>query len=372
MKSLVTSYTPKKILNVHKHCDGGWFWHKYTAHPYLGCVYGCRYCYEWDKKYNPYSNPAEFDIRLQVKKNGPDLLAQELASQPTDIIMLGDWQPIETKYHLSRAMLKIVKELGFPVFINEKSPLIVRDLNLLSAINQKSYANVGFSIITAQDDETKEIFEPKAPSIQSRFEAMKDIADAGIMTGTVFMPILPYIYDNEKNIEAVVKRTKEAGGKYVLDGGLTLVGNCQKKYYEALKVYDPKLIAKYDKLYQDSRAMSDYYQNVHNLVKRYCQKYRIANTIPRPIAFYPKKTQVNKLVAEKIYIQAREIQFQNDSDYRVLAYQKVARLLDNLEEDILTIYQKEGRDGLMKIKGIGDKIANFIEAIFNRINNVAN
>ena len=367
MRHLVTTYTPKKILNVRKHCDGGWFWHKYSAHPYSGCIYGCRYCYEWDRKYNPYSNPEDFDGRLLVKINAPDLLAQELAAQPTDIITLGDWQPIENKYRLSRAMLEVVKELGFPVFINEKSPLIVRDLNLLSDINQKSYANVGFSIITDQDNETRKLFEPRAPSVQSRFEAMKEIADAGIMTGTVLIPILPFIYDNEKNIKAVVKLTKDAGGKYVLDGGLTLLGYCQKKYYETLKVYDPKLIAKYDKLYQDPKAMSDYYQKVHNLVKKYCQEYKIANTIPRPIAFFPKRSKINQLVAEKIYIKAREMQFQSESYYRVLAYQKVARALDDIEDDILTLYQKEGRAGLKKIKGVGDKIASLIEEAFARL-----
>ena len=198
MKPLVTAYLPKKILNVRKYCDGGWFWNKYSAYPYVGCFYGCVYCYEWNQKYSSLRNPDDFDQKLRVKENAAELLAQELATRPTDIITIGDWQPIEQKYRLSRAMLAITKELNFPVFINEKSPLIVRDLDLLSKINQESYANVGFSIITDQDDATRKLFEPKAPSVQSRFEAMAKIADADIMTGlinisTVCCKLLTYI-----------------------------------------------------------------------------------------------------------------------------------------------------------------------------------
>ncbi|MDH5683050.1 MAG: radical SAM protein [candidate division WOR-3 bacterium] len=363
MKSLTATYSPKKILNVHKYCDGGWFWVKYSAHPYLGCSYGCLYCYEWDKKYTPYQDPDDFDRLVKVKDNAAELLAQELATQPVDIITLGDWQPVERKYRSSRKMLEIALELGFPVFINEKSPLITRDLDLLAKINRRSYVNVGFSIMTSQDDETRRLFEPKAPSIQSRFEAMEMISSAGIMTGTVFIPILPFIYDNEKNIKEVIKTTKQAGGKYVLDGGLTLFGYCKDKYYQALKSLDPKLIANYEKIYKDPNGLPFYYREVHSLVKKYCQQYRISNTIPRPVKFFPGKSKINKLVAEKVYLKARELQFQAESYYRILAYLKVAHGLDELDYDVFSLYQKEGSDGLKKIPGVGDKMAIVIEEV---------
>jgi DNA repair photolyase len=192
---------------------------------------------------------------------------------------------------------------------------------------------------------------------------MAKISEAGIMTGTVFMPILPFIYDNEKNIREVVKMTKEAGGKYVLDAGLTLYGYCKDKYYQALKTYEPELIGKYEKIYQDPNSMQVYYRGVHNLVKEYCQRYRIANTIPRPVGFFSKKTRINKLVAERIYIKARELQLQGESNYRVLAYLKTAWGLDEINYDILTLYQKEGKNGLQKLDGVGDKMALVIEGV---------
>lgn len=365
MKKSVSFYSPKKILNINKYSDGGWFWVKYSAQPYLGCAYGCLYCYEWDRKYTPYYNPAAFDRLIKVKEKGAELFAMELAAQPVDLIGLGDWQPVESKYRVARAMLKVANDLGFPVFINEKSPLILQDLNLLRTINRRNYANVGFSIITTQDDETLRIFEPKTPSIESRFEAMAKISDNGIMTGTVFMPVLPFIYDNEQNIKAVVKKTRQAGGKYLLDGGLTLHGFCQEKYYTALKKFDPDLIGKYDELYQDSSKLQNYYRTVHQLVKKYCQQYRIANTIPRPINHFPQASRINKLIAEKMYLKARDYQLQGEPDYRVLAYLKVAREIDQIDYDILTLYQKDGIDGLKQIAGVGDKIALVLEAILS-------
>ncbi|MGQ9468595.1 MAG: hypothetical protein ACUVTD_02020 [Nitrososphaerales archaeon] len=92
---------------------------------------------------------------------------------------------------------------------------------MIKKISGKAYANIGFSIIAIKDDETGRIFEPKAPTVISRFEAMRSPSKEGILTGTVFMPILSYIYDDDENLEEAVKKTKEFGGSYVLDVSLS-------------------------------------------------------------------------------------------------------------------------------------------------------
>lgn len=172
-------------------------------------------------------------------------------------------------------MLEVCLELGFPVFINEKSPMLLRDIDVLKKINKKSYLNVSWSIITTKDDETRRIFEPKAPPVQTRFEAMKKLAKENILTGTIFMPILPFIYDDEKNIDAVIKRTKECGGQYVLDAGLTLWGYCGIYFYKVLENHNPDLVPKYKKLYSNSKLLADQTAKVHEAVLKYCQKYKI-------------------------------------------------------------------------------------------------
>jgi len=363
-------YRAKKVLNIHKHPDGGWFWDKYSAFPYIGCEFGCEYCYWRDEKYNPHKASKDSDVLkfgdpfseyIEVKENAPELLRKELKDKPRDLIYLDSYQPIDSKYQYTRQMLKVCLDLGFPVFINEKSPLLLRDLDILEKISKESYLNVGWSIITTTDDRTRAVLEPKAPSVSSRFAAMKKLAENNIMTGTVFMPILPFFYDTEENIEAIVERTRKCGGQYVLDGGLTLSGYCRAHFYGLLMNYDPSLIPKYDGLYGDPDLLAEHRTRVHQLVVEYCEKYGLVPSIARPVNFYPAELQANKKIAEQFYLKARELQISGKEGYREWAYRKAAWALDDLEESVTSIYHKRGFRGILKIKGIGRSFARQIE-----------
>ena len=370
-------YKTKNILNTHKNSDGGWFWDKYSAFPYLGCEWGCSYCYWRDEKYNPHKALRDkevlrfddaFSQYIKVKENAPDLLKKALENIPKDLIYLDNYQPIDTQYHYARKMLEVCLELGFPVFVNEKSPMILQDLNILKKISENSYLNVGWSIITTKDDKTRLLFEPKAPATSSRFEAMRKLAENEILTGTVFMPILPFVYDSEENIEAVVKKTKENGGQYVLEGGLTLWGHSKTFYYESLKKYNSRLISKYDELYRNQNMFAQHMAINHNLVLKYCQKYELFHYIPRATSYYPKKLQMNKKISERFYLKARELQLSGKGGFKEWAYRKAAWSLDHLEENIETIYQTKGLIGVMRIPCIGDSLAKQIESFLKEGN----
>jgi DNA repair photolyase len=357
-------------LNTQKHCDGGWFWTKYSAHPYLGCEHGCEYCYSRDEKYNPYKSLRDpeateftdpFSESIKIKENAPELLRKALKNKPVDLIYLDSYQPIEAKYQYARKMLEICLDSDFPVVINEKSPMLLRDLDILKKINKKSYLNVIWSIITTKDDRTKLAFEPRAPQVSARFEAMRQLAENKIVTGTAFMPILPFIYDTEENIEAVIEKTKKCGGQYVLEGGLTLWGYCKTHFYKALEKYDSSLIAKYDELYGNPKYLAEHTKRVHQLALKYCQKYKLTPYIPRPTQIYPEKLQVNKKIAEKFYLEARELQLSGQNSYKEWAYRKAAWSLDDLEESIEKIFLERGIEGVMQIKGIGESLAKQIE-----------
>jgi DNA repair photolyase len=357
------TYKAKTILNIHKHVDGGWFWSKYSANPYIGCEWGCQYCYARDEKYNPHKPERDplvirfkdpFSEYIKIKENAPELLKNSLKKKPRDIIYLDNYMPIDVKYQLTRQMLEVCLELNFPVFINEKSSLILRDLDILKKISNKSYLNIGWSIITTKDDETRRIIESNAPSVESRFKTMKRLSDNKIFTGTIFMPIIPFIYDDEENIELVIKKTKNSGGQYILDGGLTLWGYCKTYFYKTLEKNYPDLIERYEKLYNDSKIFNDYNKRIHKLVLKYCNKYKIKNYIPRPISFYPKNLQINKRIAEVFYLKARELQITGETGYKERGYRKIAWILDDLNKNIRSIYNKYGIKGLKKIKGIGD------------------
>ncbi len=370
-------YSTKHILNVHKHCDGGWFWIKYSASPYLGCEYGCSYCYCREDKYDPHKREIDpeiieledpFSEYIKVKKDAPDLFRKAITNKPKDLIYLDSYQPVENKYGYCRKILEVCLDLEFPIFINEKSPLLLKDLDILNEINKKSYVNVGWSIIASSADKAFSIFEPNSPNPNSRFESMKILSENNILTGTILMPILPYIYDSEDNIEEVVKKTASNGGKYILDGGLTLNGYCKNYFFNFLEKYNSSLIEKYELLFSNDKLYSQVNIKIHKIVLKYCQKYNLQNYITRPIDYFPIEYQINKKVSEKLFLKAREIQLEGGDRYKEWAYRKAAWEVDELEESISTIYRNEGLKGLLKIKGVGKSIGMEIEKLIKSNN----
>ena len=118
--------------------------------------------------------------------------------------MTGDYQPAERKFELSRKVLEVCLELGFPVAVLERSPLVLRDLELLQDVNDRATAVVFFSTICTPDSrgyEPVREMENLAPAMEKRFEAMERIAGAGILTGTRMMPILPGLCDDDANLQ---------------------------------------------------------------------------------------------------------------------------------------------------------------------------
>ena len=87
-------YRARKIVNVHKHVDGPWFWGKYTAHPYVGCRSACEFCYTRGSRYLGRRDPETFDSLIQIKTNAVELLGKELPHLERDIISAGDWQQL--------------------------------------------------------------------------------------------------------------------------------------------------------------------------------------------------------------------------------------------------------------------------------------
>lgn len=368
-------YQTKTILNTQKKGDSGWFWTKYSASAYKGCEWGCIFCYSRDEKYNPYK-PGEKEVEkisdpyseyIKAKENAPELLRKALVKKPKDLIYISGYQPVEKKYRLTRQLLEVCLDLKFPVFVNERSPLLLDDLGLLKNINEASFANVGFSMITGSDNDVQKTFEPKSPPVKSRFEAMKKIAGAGILTGTIFMPILPFLSDDEKTIEEVVKNTKDNGGKYVLSAGLTLWGSCGDFFYKKLQATYPDLVKKYKDLYRNKNAFEEYTKFVHLQVKKSCQKYGLTHFIPRPVNYFPKELQINKKIAALFHLRARDLSFVSENKSREWDYRNAGWALEWLVASIVPVYKKSGVAGLEKLLGVSNFIAKEIATNLDKI-----
>src|SRR4030067_924241 len=218
-------YQPKTILNKGKRADH-WFWTRYSAYPYLGCQHGCAFCYCRERKYIPHkpqdmdvvydTQVDEFSHLIKIKDNAPQLLRKALSRVPVDMVFTGDYQAAERKFKLSRQMLEVCLELGFPVFVLTRSPLVLRDMDLFQAINQRSRTVVAFSIISTPNSpeyiRTARI-EGLAPKVEKRFDAMEQFARTGILTGTCAMPLMPGICDGDQNLQALANWTAQHGGK---------------------------------------------------------------------------------------------------------------------------------------------------------------
>jgi DNA repair photolyase len=364
MKLEYQEYKARKIVNVHKHVDGPWFWGKYTAHPYVGCRSGCAFCYSRGSRYLR-RDPETFDTLIGVKTNAVELLRKELPGLAHETISVGDWQqPAESRYQLSRGMLEVVRDLGFPLFIIERSPFLIRDLDLLVNINERAWVGVLFSISNV-DPALKRAFEPRSPGIQSRLRAMGRLATAGITVGTSMMPIIPIVGDDEKHLEDMIRATKDHGGSCVLSGGLTMDGVQAERTLAAARRFDPALEAPWREMYDwevggkpSYGPPGTYNARLGLLVRELCAKHGLLDRMPRYVA--PGPLAVNKHIAERLFLKTYDLELEQAKGYRIWAYRKAAWTVDEWPESVADIYQARDEAGLRELPGIGKSLAGVI------------
>jgi DNA repair photolyase len=365
-RTTFVTYQPKTILNKGKRADH-WFWSRYSAYPYIGCQHGCIFCYCREEKYCPYDDPQDFAHVIKIKENAPQLLHKNLIRTPVDVVFTGDYQPAERKFCLSRKMLEVCLELGFPVFILERSPLVLRDLDLLQALEQRARAVVAFSIIyTPESPQALHIrqIEGLAPPPEKRFAAMQKIAQAGLLTGTVCMPILPGFCDDDANLEAIVRWTAAHGGKFVIASGLTLANQQKQHFLEYLHQRFPDRVDHYQILYPPGSygPINWPWKQIALRLKALCQQYGITDRMPRPI-IPGEKRALNKRVVEVLANRLYDLELSNPPPARVWAYRKAAWAIEDMEQDIGLVYRQLGIKGLQSIPGVGPRLGKDIEKL---------
>ena len=357
-------YRPNTILNKSKRADH-WFWSRYSAYPYIGCQHGCAFCYCRERTYSPYDDPHDFAYKIKVKENAPELLERALRRAPVDVVFTGDYQPADRKFGLSRRMLEVCRDLGFPVFVLERSPLVVRDLDLLREIHQKAHAVVAFSIISTVEAPSAarvRAIENLAPAAEKRLAAMEKFAAAGITTGTCAMPLLPEVCDDDATLTSLVRQTAEHGGQFVLAGGLTLADQQREYFIGVLKRDLPDLAARYEALYPagsygPSQAA---WRRTAMRVRELCAAYGIGDRVPRPIVAGDKRT-LNKRLVEWLADQAYAMDLAGDPR-RMWEYRKAAWAIEDLSQEIGLVQRTLGARGLASVPGVGENMAAEVEA----------
>jgi len=163
----------------------------YAVNAYVGCQHNCVYCYaKFMKRFTGHREP--WGAFVDVKINAAELLAAEVRKKKRGRVWLSGvcdaYQPLEKKYMLTRSCLAILVEQGWPVTIQTKSPLVLRDIELLKKATD---SEVGFTITTS-DEKVRRIFEPGAPPIAKRVEALGILHAEGVKTFVMVAPLLPH------------------------------------------------------------------------------------------------------------------------------------------------------------------------------------
>ncbi|MBL4705446.1 MAG: PA0069 family radical SAM protein [Flavobacteriales bacterium] len=205
---------PKKIINKVPSPDVPM---DFSMNPYQGCEHGCVYCYARPThEYWGYSSGLDFERKILIKKNAPELLRRELASRawkPAPIMLSGNtdcYQPAEQRYKITRQLLEVLLEFRNPVGIITKNSLILRDLDLLKELNQMNLLRVTMSI-TSLDENTRRIMEPRTSSCKNRVSAVRILSEHNIPVNVNVAPIIPGINDHE--IPSLLKEVSAAGAR---------------------------------------------------------------------------------------------------------------------------------------------------------------
>lgn len=265
-----------------------WFGIDYNMNLYKGCSHGCIYC---DSRSSCYQI-ENFD-QVRAKENEIVILEKELKSKrKKGVIGIGamsdTYNPWEEKMLITRKALQLIEQYKFGVSMETKSKLMIRDIDILTKINQQADVILKYTITTTDDELAKKI-EPYVSLPNQRLIAMEKLAKAGLFVGTLMTPILPFITDSEENIKQVIRASAKHGAKFVYTmGGVTLRDNQRDYYYEKLDRLFPKMKQKYQATYGNQYFCQPVNQQLRQVIREECEKNHLLYRMEDIVKAYQK------------------------------------------------------------------------------------
>ena len=279
----------------------GIFTSDYGINLYRGCTHGCIYC---DSRSQIYQMNHKFED-IEVKENAIELLKKELIRRKPCMIgtgaMTDPYIPLESRLEFVRKALQLVYRYGFGWACITKSDLVLRDIDLLRKINEKTKAVVQVTITTA-DDELCRLVEPNVCPTSRRVEVLNKLNEANIPTVVWLCPILPHINDTEENINAILDWCIDANVKGVLNMGMGLSlreGN-REYFYEMLDERFPGVKEKYIDEFGDSYFIhSKDNRRLRSILRKRCEENGIMHNQDEIFSYmheFPEKSVQSKLL----------------------------------------------------------------------------
>lgn len=268
---------PAKTI-ISKKPDASWFGTDYNMNIYKGCSHGCIYC---DSRSDCYQI-MDFDT-VRAKENAINIIEAELRHKSrTGVIGTGSmsdpYNPFEKKYELTRQALQLIDQYHYGIGIATKSSLITRDIDLLCRIREHSPVICKITI-TSFNDTLAGKLEPGVCSSSERFDAVRRLSDAGIYTGLLMTPLLPYLTATEENVLNIVHQAHQCGARFIYPWfGLSLRTGQREYFYQKLTELFPgrNLKQEYQSLYGMSyTCQSPNAKELNKLFVKECNKLGI-------------------------------------------------------------------------------------------------
>ena len=229
---------------------------RWTINPYRGCSHACSYCFARPTHtYLDFNPGSDFEREIVVKVNAPERLRVELA-RPTwkrEHVALGTntdpYQWVEGRYRLMEGIWEALRDAANPCSVLTKSPLLLRDLELMLEIAERASFSACLSIPTL-DEKAWRATEPHTPSPRARLEAVAELNRAGISTGVLIAPLMPGINDAPHQIEPLLEQAEQAGATSIRGVALHLRGEVRTVFMDWLRSQRPDLVPRYEQLYR--------------------------------------------------------------------------------------------------------------------------
>jgi DNA repair photolyase len=234
---------------------------RWTVNPYRGCAHACQFCFARPTHtYLDFNAGRDFEREIVVKVNAPELARVELnrPSWKKEHVALGTntdpYQWVEGRYKLMPGIWEAMRDAANPCSILTKSPLLLRDLELMKQISGVTDFGAALSVPTL-DEKAWRTTEPHTPNPRARLEAVAELTRNGIRTGVLIAPLMPGVNDAPEQVEPIVTLAAEAGAAYVTGIALHLRGEVRELWFEWLRENRPKLIPRYEELYRRGAYM---------------------------------------------------------------------------------------------------------------------
>lgn len=248
-----------------------------VVNPYIGCRFGCKYCYASFMGRFVGKKIADWGEYVYPKVNAPELLAKEIERKLPDkgrgkevffSSVTDPYQGLEAKYQLTRQCLKVLTDWGFAgtLSILTKSNLVTRDIDILKRFRN---AIVGLTV-TSADDGISRYFEKYAPSVSERFKALETLNKAGLKTYAFIGPLLPHFVADEKSLEKVFQKLAEVGTDDIFVEHLNLSSYIRGRLMAEMKGVDKEVLRKFY-----SSQTKEYRHELERLVEKLVKKYRM-------------------------------------------------------------------------------------------------